>query len=247
MGVHDWSRVSPNHFHHFHGAWINHLSEELNDGVLPDGYYALAEQSQAIQPDILTVDVLPSVTRPDPSGSNGTTDPGGVGMMMKPAAATKVRRFSPPKSRTVAIRQTDTGELRSIVEIVSPGNKDSTDRLNAFVLKCQTALKYGVQLAVIDLLPPTRICPSGTHARIIDDTADFEPDRPLYCVGYQADPPGPDASYVSYYDPLAVGETLPETPLFLTPDQYVPLPLPKTYESAYVRLPGIIKDALEVG
>jgi hypothetical protein len=44
MPVHDWSRIDPETFHAFHTAWITHLSEALNGGLLPADYYALPEQ-----------------------------------------------------------------------------------------------------------------------------------------------------------------------------------------------------------
>lgn len=44
MPVHDWKQVDAGTFHAFHTAWITHLSEALNGGVLPSGYYALPEQ-----------------------------------------------------------------------------------------------------------------------------------------------------------------------------------------------------------
>jgi hypothetical protein len=44
MPVHDWTRVDAGTFHAFHTAWITHLSETLNNGLLPSDYYALTEQ-----------------------------------------------------------------------------------------------------------------------------------------------------------------------------------------------------------
>ena len=44
MGVHDWTRVDAGIFHDFHTVWISNLRSALNAGVLPDTYYALAEQ-----------------------------------------------------------------------------------------------------------------------------------------------------------------------------------------------------------
>jgi hypothetical protein len=44
MPAHDWTRVFPGTFHDFHSAWIVHLKETLNAGVLPDEFFALAEQ-----------------------------------------------------------------------------------------------------------------------------------------------------------------------------------------------------------
>ena len=44
MPVHDWTKVDAGIFHDFHCAWIIHLKESLNEGLLPDGFYAMAEQ-----------------------------------------------------------------------------------------------------------------------------------------------------------------------------------------------------------
>ena len=56
MPIHDWTRVSAGTFHAFHNAWITHLQETLNSGVLPPPYYALGEQQAGqIGPDVLTL------------------------------------------------------------------------------------------------------------------------------------------------------------------------------------------------
>src|ERR1700686_2693078 len=43
MPIHDWTRVGAGTFHAFHHAWIAHLMEALNEGMLPPDYYALTE------------------------------------------------------------------------------------------------------------------------------------------------------------------------------------------------------------
>ena len=54
MPVHDWNRVTAGTFHDFHLAWIAELRRALNGGLLPRGYYALAEQVAGdIIPDVL--------------------------------------------------------------------------------------------------------------------------------------------------------------------------------------------------
>ncbi len=56
MPVHDWNRVTAGTFHDFHLAWIAELRRVLNRGLLPPGYYALAEQvAGEIIPDVLTL------------------------------------------------------------------------------------------------------------------------------------------------------------------------------------------------
>ena len=55
MPVHDWTRVDAGLFHNFHQNWITFLCGALNTGVLPDNYYALAEQTIGPIPDVLTL------------------------------------------------------------------------------------------------------------------------------------------------------------------------------------------------
>lgn len=47
MPIHDWRRVEAGIFHDFHHAWIEEMKRALNAGLLPDEYYALAEQHAA--------------------------------------------------------------------------------------------------------------------------------------------------------------------------------------------------------
>jgi hypothetical protein len=44
MPVHDWTRVDADIFHDFHTVWTCALRNTLNEGLLPQGYYALVEQ-----------------------------------------------------------------------------------------------------------------------------------------------------------------------------------------------------------
>jgi hypothetical protein len=44
MPIHDWIRVPPGLFHHFHQEWSIEIARELNRGLLPTGFSALVEQ-----------------------------------------------------------------------------------------------------------------------------------------------------------------------------------------------------------
>jgi hypothetical protein len=44
MPIHDWVRVDPNLYHHFHQAWVAALVDTLNSGRLPNGYSAIIER-----------------------------------------------------------------------------------------------------------------------------------------------------------------------------------------------------------
>lgn len=63
MPMHDWTRVTPNDYRHLHFAWIAALSQALNTGLLPDGYFAMAEHTASpYVPDVLTL-TLPTGRR----------------------------------------------------------------------------------------------------------------------------------------------------------------------------------------
>jgi hypothetical protein len=44
MPVHDWMRVSDGTFHDFHYSWVLEIKRALKRGLLPKGYYVMAEQ-----------------------------------------------------------------------------------------------------------------------------------------------------------------------------------------------------------
>lgn len=60
MPVHDWTKVDAGIFHSFHLKWISEIDKSLNGGILPKGYYSLAEQHTGDKiPDLLTLHVDP--------------------------------------------------------------------------------------------------------------------------------------------------------------------------------------------
>ena len=69
---------------------------------------------------------------------------------------------------------------------------------------------------------------------------DKPPDKPMTLVAYTG-MPAPRA----YVEPVAVGDSLKAMPLFLTPDDYVYVPLEETYMQAYNGMPDDIMDILE--
>ena len=130
-----------------------------------------------------------------------------------------------------------------MVEIVSPGNKASNIELRAFVEKTSSLIERGVHVLVIDLFPPTKRDPQGIHKVIWDQLVeeDFElpADKPLTLAAYDAGPPP-----VAYVETIAVGDTLPDMPLFLKPEFYVPAPLQATYQTTWGVFPAALKGLL---
>ena len=73
----------------------------------------------------------------------------------------------------------------------------------------------------------------------MDNTFALPPDRPLTLAAYIGGPI-PEA----FVEPTAVGATLANMPLFLTPGEYVPVPLEATYQSAWEAVPAFWQGVL---
>jgi hypothetical protein len=229
MPIHDWTGVDAGLFHAFHQSWIVILSRALNAGVLPPDYFALPEQSiRGPIPDFLTLKLSEGRDEPDGTGS-------GLAAAVAPPRTRVVRRADDTiyvrKADRIAVRHRH-GQVVAVLEIVSPGNKASRNELRTFVEKSAALIAQGVHLLVIDLFPPSKRDPQGIHKAIWDQFVeeDFElpADQRLTLAAYDAGPP--PAAYVEF---VAVGEALPDMPIFLTPEFYVPAPLEETYRTTW--------------
>jgi Protein of unknown function (DUF4058) len=245
MPVHDWTRVEAGIFHHFHLEWIGALARELNRGLLPPDHYALAEQiTSAWEPDVLTLRGPTNGQAPEknpPTGIALAAAPPKVRYRVK----TEVDLYA-AKAKAVVIRHTSNHQIIAAMEMVSPGNKSSRQRLHALVSKAETLLRAGIHLLRADLFPPGPRDPQGIHKALWDEFIDNDfalpPDKPLTLAAYVGGP-CPEA----FVEPTAVGATLPEMPLFLSPEVYIQVPLEATYQSAWEAVPSYWRAVLTGG
>ena len=246
MGVHDWSKVPTDEWPSFHTSWLSELHKSLNRGLLPAGHESFLERSVGVTPDLMDVELYESTDGFGPT--DGTPAEGGsVALAESPPAASRVSDFVTIAHREIAIREPKTGRLRALIELVSPGNKSSRQRLDAFIGKCQTALDRGVHLVVIDLLPDTSLCPDGLEPLIgSGDGAPRPRDAVAFFAGFRAGDLRDAEPHRSYVDYAAVCDDLPQTPLFISPERYVPLPLSATYEEAVLSLAASTRRMLSV-
>lgn len=146
------------------------------------------------------------------------------------------------KKKSIAVHRRTDHRTVSVLEIVTPGNKCSRGSIDWFGKQYRGVLDAGVHLNVLDLIPPTKHDPKGIHPIIYSKVAGdykFDPSHPLTCAAYVG---GADAQ--AFVEPVAVGDALPELPLFLLPDQYVKVPLESTYLRAFEALPEFLCDEL---
>jgi hypothetical protein len=223
MPIHDWTRVSSGGFHTFHQDWTIEICRTFTELKV-----------EGLEPDVTSI------------RATGLPTPGG------PAIA------DPPRDRQVARIESDSatyarkanritvrhefGAVVAVIEVVSPGNKDSRHGIRAFTEKVLQFLRAGVNLLVIDLFPPGPRDPAGIHQVIWENLTDgpFEPrppDKPLTVASYDA---GNDL--IAFVDPVAVGDVLPDAPLFLAPGWHVKVPLERTYSASWDVTPEPIRE-----
>ena len=241
MAVHDWTRVHAGIFHDFHHEWISTIRRALNSGLLPSQYYALAEQQAAgFGPDVLTLQV-------DGTGDGGRSENSATAIQSQPRTRyvfeTEVEFYRRRKS-SVVVRHVSGDRIVAIVEIVSPGNKASRHAFRAFVDKACEFLEHRIHLLIVDLFPPTKRDPNGVHGAIWEEVKD-EPfqlpvDLPLTLAAYEC-----RSTTKAYVEPTAVGNVLPDMPLFLEPGVHVPVPMEPTYNNAFTAVPSRWRGVLE--
>src|SRR5207302_1888688 len=150
--MHDWTRVKAGTYDNFHYRWIAAIMDRLNAGMLPAGFFAMAEQIIGRpETDVVT---LQAGAQPGPTENSN----GGVAVAL-PRPTT---RFIVPleqeryarKANRIAIHHT-LGAVVAVVEIMSPGNKDRKSALRSFVVKAVELIDQGVNLLIVDPFPPT--------------------------------------------------------------------------------------------
>src|SRR5262249_14729645 len=144
------------------------IKRALNSGVLPDDYYALAEQTAAgFGPDVLTLQGAGNGAAATADDSDPSPTPLPSKVVLAPPrvqlTAETDLEFLRRKLSTVAVRHVSGDRVIAMVEVVSPGNKASGAPLRAFVEKATELLHKKIHLLILDLLPPGRRDPNGIH------------------------------------------------------------------------------------
>jgi hypothetical protein len=210
MPMHDWTQVDAGIYHHFHHEWISAISRFLNRGVLPKDHYAMAEQiAGGFGPYVLTLQER--MPKPDRSGGTATLTRLSAKHFAERAISDKARRLS-----RVVIRHVSDDRVVAVIEIVSPGNKNSATAMRTFIAKSFELLNSGVHLVLLDPFPPGPRDPKGIHGEIWSELSgevfQLPADSPLTLVAYES------GDYQrAFIETLAVGKVLPELLLYLAP------------------------------
>jgi Protein of unknown function (DUF4058) len=222
MPIHNWATVYAGLFHDFHQSWTIYLKDALNAGMVPNGVTALVERAGPMECDSLAEGPTPIVRK------------------------SSKEIYSDLANRIVLKRQL--GRTIAVIEIVSPGNKDSKRAFKQFIDKSVAFIDSGVHLLVIDLFPPTKRDPYGVHRAIWDEFEDedvlfeFPAGKNRIFASYNA-----GREKAAYVEPIAVGDVLPDMPLFLFEGRHIKVPLESTYQTTWSVLPRSLQVIVETG
>jgi hypothetical protein len=243
MPIHDWARVPAGLFHHFHQDWTIEIARRLNKGLLPKGLSALVEQQSGLkEPDVLTVERITKAKRAGKAKRETL-------LTLKRPTAKIIRRSTNEiyagRANRIVVKH-HLGRIIAVIEIMSPGNKDSRAAVRDFVDKAINFLRNGIHLLLVDLFPPTSRDPYGMHKVIWDEILEedfaFPPGKDRLAASYET-----GGEKVAYVEPLAEADTLPAMPLFLARGTHIRVPLEATYGAAWDASPAEMQTAVETG
>jgi hypothetical protein len=243
MPIHDWSRIPSGLFHDFHQTWSIQIKMALNAGILPKGISALVEQrSGPRESDVLALERHGKPPRAGFGSAGGlaTTEPPVVRFV-----ARTTKELYAARANRIVIKH-HLGRTIAVIEIVSPGNKDSRGAVRDFVEKTIDFLRAGIHVLMIDLFPPTPRDPFGMHKVIWDEIEEKDftlPDGKDRILA--SDETGGVRAY--YVEPIGVGDILPDMPLFLANSWHVRVPLELTYQATWAASPEDYRVAVETG
>src|SRR5262249_55197494 len=153
----------------FHYSWVLEIKRALMRGLLPKGYYVMAEQrgGNLGAPDVLTLQR--AGTRPEAEGplagtATLTETPPDV-----PVRTAIARDADERMQRPLVVRHTSDDRIVAMIEVLSPGNKASRHALRSFLDKAVAAFDAGVHLSLVDVHAPGPRDPHGIHGALLDE------------------------------------------------------------------------------
>ena len=238
MPIHDWTRVDAGIYHDFHQGWTIEVRRRLNRGILPEGYYAMVdERVTGPEPDIIAL----RLRGPEPKGGLAVAET--PPRMRRAAQVETEAALYARKANRIAIHHR-LGRIVAMIEVVSPGNKDTRHAIASFVGKAVDFIRSGIHFLAIDPFPPGPRDPHGIAQAIWDELVG-EPlearqaSRTVTVAAFDA-----GETLTAYVETLAVGDPLPDAPLFLEPGWYVNVPLEQTYMTSWEVAPRPIRELI---
>jgi hypothetical protein len=225
------------HWEGFHSKWANALVDELNQSLLPPGYFAEPHVhiGARVEIDAATFEGAAPSNRPAPDGATAVLPP----RTWAPPAPTLIMPVAFPDVFEVQVFSTETGpRLVAAVELVSPANKDRAEHRRAFAVKCASYIYQGIGLVVVDVVTSSGGNLHDEIVRLSPESAPFvfPSAPPLYAAAYRPIRRDQTDQTEAWLTPLALGRPLPVLALWLSAELCLPINLDSTYDDACQKL-----------
>ncbi len=210
----------------FHSAWATAIAGNLN-AFLPEGYFAEPNVHFHIEVDVASLR-KPGAEWPD------EFDPA---RRWQPTAPTATIPFAVATDEVeVLVFEASGGAvLTGAIELVSPANKDRPATRDDFNAKCQSYLKTGIGILVVDVVTKRW---ADLHAELLARLDPADPVVPIRSLAATSYRPGSEQLAI-WRELLAVGEDLPTMPLWLKTGPCLAVDLGTTYQQ--------VCDMLKIG
>jgi Protein of unknown function (DUF4058) len=219
-----------------HGQWPAVIVQQLKK-QLPPGFVSgpKVHRGAQIEVDIATYEL-------DTAPGGAPADEGGGGTALATAVWTAT---APSLTVETDIPDDDEYEVRiydadrdrtlvAVIELVSPANKDRAEKRNRFVGKCAALLRQGVAVSIVDVVTTRQFnlyTELMTFLGHTDPTVKGEPPA-TYAASCRWVLGERRGRLETWSHVLAVGQSLPTLPLWLSPARVIPLDLEASYEKA---------------
>jgi hypothetical protein len=214
----------------FHGTWSPAIMGQLNNKLLPEGYFA---ETQVYLGGRVEVDVASLETAAVARSGNGPAT-ATLTAWAPPVPALLLPAIFPDEIEIQVFRTEGGATLVAAVELVSPANKDRPQSRRAFAAKCAAYLQAGVGLVVIDVVTTRQ---HNLHDELVElmdlgEEQHFPGGASLYTAAYRPVRRKGNDLIETWPLPLVLGDRLPVVPLALRGGPTLPLDLEPSYEEA---------------
>lgn len=220
-------------WHGFHNTWASAIVTDLNRR-LPRGVHAAPDIRFGIEVDVGVVE------EPEPDGPDDFSGTWAE-ETWQPPEPVLVADFSVTTDvvEVQIVNHSYNPPILAAIELVSPANKDRPAHRDAFVSKCETLLRDGAGLIVVDVVTDRH---ADLHHELATrlDLPRIDTSR-LYAAAYRVRRDGEsrvrhgdesDTQLDVWYESLELGVPLPTLPLFLRVGPMLGIDLDATYRSA---------------
>jgi Protein of unknown function (DUF4058) len=215
----------------FYSGWATRIADQLSERVPAE--FVVAEQTHSgnyLEIDVATIEDSAAPPKIEPAGAAVALAP-----TWAPSTPAHVVPTIFPDTFEVRLFSTMAGlTLVAAIELVSPGNKDRPEERRAFAIKCASYLHQGVSLIIIDIVTSRR---ANLHNELIAllpsaRGSELPAQAALYAVAYRPVLREGSAEIEIWPAAFSVGDPLPELPLRLTGDLFVPVDFEASYQEA---------------